>query len=204
MNFYQLLGVGRNATPEEIAKAYRKKAAILHPDVNPSGQAIEDFKRLNEAYQTLSDPSKRAIYNSKNPDVITPVGKTGRKPRKEPVGRNDPNFGKSTIIDVPQKNGDIWEDIKQEMDSWEKRTSQPKQQVWEDWEWKGDKEKPKPVYTKRKTVFSEDVFSDSKDPNLGKHTIFDVPEKKNDLNSRKEEHFKDSVRYTNEDSPELR
>lgn len=204
MNFYQLLGVNRNATPEEIAKAYRKKASTLHPDVNNSPKAVEEFKQVNEAYKTLSDPSKRAIYNSKNPDVVVP-SKTGRKPKKEPISRNDPNFGKSTIIDVPQKNVDIWENIKQEMDSWEQKTSQPKKQVWEDWEWKADQEKPKPKSKPFKwNSFAEEVFSKSKDPNLGKHTIVDVPEKKNDLNSRKEEHFKDSVKYTSEDSPDIR
>jgi molecular chaperone DnaJ len=63
-DYYQILGVSRNATEEEIKKAYRKLAFQYHPDRNPDNkEAEEKFKEISEAYQVLSDPQKRAIYD---------------------------------------------------------------------------------------------------------------------------------------------
>ena len=63
-DYYQILGVSRNATQEEIKKAYRELALKYHPDRNPGDkQAEERFKEINEAYQVLSDPEKRAHYD---------------------------------------------------------------------------------------------------------------------------------------------
>lgn len=63
-DFYTLLGVSRDATPEEIKKAYRKLALQYHPDRNPGNKEAEEmFKRISEAYQVLSDPEKREIYD---------------------------------------------------------------------------------------------------------------------------------------------
>ena len=62
-DLYSVIGVGRDATDEEIKKAFRKKARKLHPDVNKSPNAEEEFKELNEAYDVLSDPNKRAYYD---------------------------------------------------------------------------------------------------------------------------------------------
>ena len=63
-DFYEILGITRNATEAEIKKAYRKKAIEFHPDKNP-GDAIaeENFKKAAEAYEILSDPSKKAKYD---------------------------------------------------------------------------------------------------------------------------------------------
>jgi len=62
-DLYSVIGVGRDATDDEIKKAFRKQARKLHPDVNKSPNAEEEFKELNEAYDILSDPNKRAYYD---------------------------------------------------------------------------------------------------------------------------------------------
>jgi curved DNA-binding protein len=63
-DYYQILGVDRNASEEEIKRAYRKLALQHHPDRNPGDdQAEEQFKAINEAYQVLSDSEKRARYD---------------------------------------------------------------------------------------------------------------------------------------------
>lgn len=61
--YYEILGVTREVTVTEIKKAYRRKARELHPDVNKAQDAEERFKELNEAYDVLSDPQKKSMYD---------------------------------------------------------------------------------------------------------------------------------------------
>ena len=64
-DYYKALGVDKNATPDEIKKAFRKLAVKYHPDRNPGDKASEDkFKEINEAYAVLSDPKKKEEYDT--------------------------------------------------------------------------------------------------------------------------------------------
>ena len=69
-DYYEILGVGKNATDEEIKKAFRKLALEFHPDRNKSKGAEDKFKEINEAYQVLSDPEKRKSYDQFGHDGI--------------------------------------------------------------------------------------------------------------------------------------
>ena len=63
-NYYEILGVDRKATPDQIKSAYRKLAKQYHPDFHPNdAEAAEKFKEINEANETLSDENKRKQYD---------------------------------------------------------------------------------------------------------------------------------------------
>src|SRR2546430_16960135 len=67
-DYYKTLGVPRTVTDKEIKSAYRRLARQNHPDVNKDPKATERFKLINEAYEVLSDPKKRAKYDQLGAD----------------------------------------------------------------------------------------------------------------------------------------
>ncbi|WP_164016139.1 molecular chaperone DnaJ [Pyxidicoccus trucidator] len=69
-DYYQILGVARGASPEDVKKAYRKLARKYHPDVNPGNKAAEEkFKQVSSAFEVLSDAKKRKLYDEFGPDA---------------------------------------------------------------------------------------------------------------------------------------
>jgi len=88
-DFYAILGVARNATPEELKKAYKKLAIKYHPDRNPNNveEATAKFKEINEAYDVLSDARKREIY-----DQLGEEGLSGGVPPEGAPGEGNTFF----------------------------------------------------------------------------------------------------------------
>jgi curved DNA-binding protein len=87
-NYYEILGVSKNAPADEIKQAYRTLARRYHPDRNPGNKAAEEkFKDINEAYEILSDQTRRLQYDSQNKKVVG--GKNSVNPF-DGFGRNKP------------------------------------------------------------------------------------------------------------------
>ena len=88
---YDVLGVKSDAAPEEIKLAYRKRTKALHPDVNPSPNAAEAFRRVNRAYAVVSDKARRARFDlgrdlEARDDGFAPDGETRRRAARARYG----------------------------------------------------------------------------------------------------------------------
>jgi len=90
-DYYKVLGVARGASDEEIKKCYRKLALKYHPDKNHTPGAEEKFKEIGEAYDVLSDPKKKQIYDTYGEDGLK--GGMGQPSGNNTTGGGMPNFG---------------------------------------------------------------------------------------------------------------
>jgi len=75
---YVVLGVRRQASPEEIARAFRRAARLTHPDGGGSDVGSERFRAVSDAYEVLRDPGRRAGYDRQHPFFRSEVGRTAR------------------------------------------------------------------------------------------------------------------------------
>jgi molecular chaperone DnaJ len=87
-DYYELLGIERDAGPATIRRAFRQLASRYHPDRNPQEEASEHFRRLAEAYSTLSDEHKRRAYDALHPSERPLGGSAGPAAGSQPRGRD--------------------------------------------------------------------------------------------------------------------
>ncbi len=93
-DYYEILGVSKNATPEELKKAYKKQALKYHPDRNKGDKEAENkFKEINQAYEVLSDPEKKQIYDQFGEDGLKGHGGFGGGGQYRDFGDMFDNFG---------------------------------------------------------------------------------------------------------------
>src|SRR5450432_2090224 len=105
-DYYKILGVSREATTDEIKKAFRKLARKYHPNVNPGDKKAEDkFKEINEAYEVLSDTEKRHKYDTLGPNWQDQFGPSTTGRRTYQYGGNGARGGGATPFDFDPTGG---------------------------------------------------------------------------------------------------
>ena len=112
MDYYEILGVPRNATQTEIRNAYRKLAKLYHPDRNNSDEAKSAMVLINEAYETLSDSDKKREYDQPIFTIETPVAKEDPKAayRREFIRKKqqEKRVEREALIQFKRKIGDFF------------------------------------------------------------------------------------------------
>src|SRR5262249_42504559 len=104
-DYYNLLGVARNASEAEIKSAYRKLAMKYHPDKNPGNKDAEErVRKINSAYEVLSDAKKRQLY-----DRFGEAGVSGAAGAAGGAGGFNPFGGAGAGVDVNDVFGDLFE-----------------------------------------------------------------------------------------------
>ena len=103
--YYQVLGVAKNATAEEIKRAFRKLAFKYHPDRNHEPGAEENFKKINEAYQVLSDTEKRADYDKRQASLTQRAQATYKPYRPARPPAVDPKKYPEELVRVIMQKG---------------------------------------------------------------------------------------------------
>ena len=96
-DYYDILGISKTASADEIKKAYRKLAVKYHPDKNPGDKAAEEkFKEVSRAYEVLSDDKKRKQYDQFGPDLFERTGGQG-------YGPGSGGFGGGPVSPAPER-----------------------------------------------------------------------------------------------------
>jgi DnaJ-class molecular chaperone len=116
-NYYEILGVPRNATDKDIRQAYRKLARQHHPDVNPGDKTSEEkFKQINEAHSVLLDPEKRRKYDKygdrwQHADQIEEAEARARAQSRRTTFRRETYSGEDPTVTFDTEPGNIFEQI---------------------------------------------------------------------------------------------
>lgn len=150
-DYYEVLGVSRDASPEEVKKAYRKLAMKYHPDKNPGNkEAEEKFKEASTAYEVLSDPEKRKIYDQRGHAGVHDMGFQGFTNLDEILSHFNDIFGREVFGNF----GDVFGDV------FTRRGAGPH-----------TPQRGGDLRTKQTISFAESVFGTERQINVGNRTI---------------------------------